>query len=128
MTKVINFQDHKKDHSAVLIADGKITTSSGTSRLKKTTQGWQLLILWKDGSSSWEHLHDLKESNPVELVEYAVANWLVNEPAFAWWVPHVIRKRNRIISKVKNRYWRQNHKYSVKLPHSVDEALEIERI
>jgi hypothetical protein len=118
-------QDHKKDHSAVLIADGKITTSSGTSRLKKTTQGWQLLILWKDGSSSWEHLRDLKESNP-ELAEYAVANRLVDEPAFAWWVPHVIRKRNRIISKVKNCYWRQTHKYGVKLPHSVDEALEID--
>ena len=33
---------------------------------------------------------DLKASNPVEVAEYAVANRLVKEPAFKWWVPHVI--------------------------------------
>ena len=43
----------------------------------------------KDGSISWENLKDLKASKPVEEVaEYAVANRLVEEPAFKWWVPH----------------------------------------
>ena len=70
-----------------------------------TTQGWELLVQWKDGSVSWEKLKDLKESNPVEVAEYAVANRIVEEPAFAWWVPHTLRKRNRIISKVKSQYW-----------------------
>jgi hypothetical protein len=31
-------------------------------------------------------LKDLKESNPVEVAEYAVANKIDDEPAFAWWV------------------------------------------
>jgi hypothetical protein len=46
---------------------------------------------------TWVPLADLKESNPVELAEYAVANRLQEEPAFMWWVSLVLRKRNRII-------------------------------
>ena len=65
-------------------------------------------------------------SNPVEVAEYAVANQLVEEPAFAWWVKEVLRRRNRIISKVKSQYWKTTHKFGIKLPHSVQEALRID--
>ena len=64
------------------IANGTVTTSSGNVKPKVTTQGWQLLMLWKDKSMSWVRLKDLKESNPIELAEYAVANWIAEEPAF----------------------------------------------
>ena len=50
-------------------------------------------VEWKDGSTNWLPLKDLKESNPVELAEYAVANKLVEEPAFAWWDRPVLRRR-----------------------------------
>jgi hypothetical protein len=68
--------DHKKDDTAIDIANGTVTTSSGKMKPKITTQGWQLLVLWKDKSTSWVKLKDLKASNPVELAEYAVANWI----------------------------------------------------
>jgi hypothetical protein len=45
-------------------------------------------------------LKDLKESNPVEVAEYAVAHKLVSEPAFKWWVPYVLKKKERIIPKI----------------------------
>ena len=45
----------------------------------------------KDGSTSWEALKDLKESNPVEVAEYAVGAKIVSEPAFAWWVPFTLK-------------------------------------
>ncbi len=73
-------------------------------------------------------LTNLKASNPIEVAEYAVANRLAEEPAFKWWVPHTIKKRNRIISKVKSRYWRTTHKFGIRLPKTVQEALEIDRI
>jgi hypothetical protein len=69
---------------------------------KKTMREWFLLVQWRNGSVSWEKLADLKASNSVEVAEYAVVNWLAEEPAFKWWVPHVIHQRNRIISKVKS--------------------------
>ena len=72
-------------------------------------------------------LKEAKESFPVQLAKYAVANCLTEEPAFKWWVPHVLHRRNQIISKVKSHYWWMTHKFGIKLPHSVEEALEIDR-
>jgi hypothetical protein len=95
--------DHKKDDTANDIANGTVTSVNGNVKPKFTTQGWQLLMLWKDNLTSWVKLKDLKESNPIELAEYAVANWIAEEPAFKWWVPNTLRKWNHIISKVKKK-------------------------
>ena len=51
--------DHRRDGSAVSLDDATIP---GTNRLRRTTKGWQLLVEWKDGSSDWLPLPDLKES------------------------------------------------------------------
>jgi Reverse transcriptase (RNA-dependent DNA polymerase) len=48
-------------------------------------------------------------------------------PLIKWWVPHIIHRRNRIVSKVKSRYWKTKHKFGIRLPKSVKEALEIDR-
>ena len=45
-----------------------------------------------------------------------------------WWVLYVLRKRERIISKAKAKYWRTTHKYGVKLPNNVKEALHLDTI
>jgi hypothetical protein len=119
--------DHEKDDMAIDIANGTVTMSSGNVKPKITTQGWQLLMLWKDKSTSWVKLKDLKASNPVELAEYAVANRIAEEPAFKWWVSNTLRKWNCIISKVKKKYWWMMQKFECKLPHSVEEALEMDR-
>jgi hypothetical protein len=67
-----------------------------------------------------------QESNPVEVAEYALVNKILEEPAFAWWARHVLRKRDQIIKKVQSRYWDRMHKYGVLLPKSVDEVLRID--
>ena len=69
----------------------------------------------------------MKESYPVETAEYAIQARIHEEPAFAWWVPHVISKRATIISKVKSKYWSRTHKYGVQIPKSVKEARIIDR-
>ena len=91
-------QDHKKDGTALTEEDSWDYRGANKTR-KQTTKGWQLLVAWKDGSSSWVKLKDVKDSNPIEVAEYAVANRIQDEPAFAWWVKQVLRRRNRIISK-----------------------------
>jgi hypothetical protein len=108
--------DHKKDDTAIDIANGTVTLANGNVKPKITTQGWQLLVLWKDKLMSWVKLKDLKESYPVELAEYSVANRIAEEPAFKWWVSNTLHKRNRIISKVKKKYWQTTHKFGCKLP------------
>jgi ribosomal protein L31E len=119
--------DHKSDNSAIPISEGMIHGANGEPKPKITTRGWSLLVQWKDGSISWEKLKDLKASNPIEVTEYAVANRLIEEPAFKWWAPHVLRRRNRITSKVKSQYWKTTHKFEIRLPKMVEEALEIDK-
>ena len=48
------------------------------------TRGWKLSVEWKDGSVDWVPLKYPKNSNPVDLAEYAVENEISDEPAFNW--------------------------------------------
>ena len=65
------------------------------------------------------------------MAEYAVANKLVSEPAFSWWVPYTLRKRDRVIKVVKRRaFTRKNEKFGLEVPGSgprgVKRACEID--
>ncbi|GFH48949.1 hypothetical protein CTEN210_05425 [Chaetoceros tenuissimus] len=104
--------DHSWDHTAIPRWDGYIKSKSGMVP-KKTTRGWELLVEWKDGTMSWVPLKDLKNSNPVELAQYAVMNALEEEPAFKWLVPYTLKKRDAIVAKVKSKYWRTTHKFGI---------------
>ena len=70
----------------------------------------------------------MKESIPIEVAEYAGANRIVEGPAFKWPVPHTIRKRNQIISKVKIKYWQTTHEFVISLPKTTKDALHIDKI
>ncbi len=119
---LIEIIGHEHDDTAVSLNDAP---DNGTYL---TTRGWKFLVAWKDGTSLLVPLREMKDSYPVETAEYAVANLLTKEPAFRWWVPHVLRKRERIIQKLgKKKYWRCTHKYGVEMPKSVAEALEIDQ-
>ena len=48
-----------------------------------------MFVEWKDCSSLWVPLHELKILHPIEVAEYSVANKIVEKPAFAWWTKHV---------------------------------------
>ena len=58
--------DHKKDHTAIPISEGKSHSYNQNKSPKITTRGWKLLVEWRDGQTSWIDLKDLKESNPIE--------------------------------------------------------------
>ena len=93
---------------------------------RKTTRGWKFCVQWHDGSTSWESLADLKESCPVEVAKYATDHGIADEAAFSWWVPHVLKKRDRIISAVGKRYHKQTHKFGFEIQKTVKRALEID--
>ena len=69
----------------------------------------------------------MKDSYPVQVAEYALQANIHNKPAFAWWVPYTLKKRQSIISKIKTKYWQRTHKYGIRIPKSVKEAIEIDR-
>lgn len=92
-----------------------------------TTRGWKFCILWKDGSTSWENLKDLKESFPVQLAEYARKHDLETYPAFKWWVAETLKRKDHMIKAVKTRYQKRTHKYGIRLPKSVEEAYALDQ-
>jgi hypothetical protein len=95
--------------------------------MRRTTQGWKLLIQWADETETWIPLKDMKESHPVEVAEFAKARGIAQEPAFAWWVPHTLRRRDVILSKIKTRIRKTDRKYGIELPTSVNHAMELDR-
>jgi hypothetical protein len=66
--------DHKSDKTAVHITNGYVMSKQGVKIPKKTTKGWKLL----------GHVCYVKDSNPIELAEYAVANRIQEMPALKW--------------------------------------------
>jgi hypothetical protein len=55
---------------------------------------------------------------------------ITHKPAFNWWVHHVLRKRNQIISAVAKysaRFLKRTHKFGIEIPRTVKEALELDR-
>ena len=64
--------DHKVDPKVALNeSNGFYLSANGNKVNKKTTQGWKLLVEWKDAFSEWVSLKALKESNSIEVAEYA---------------------------------------------------------
>ena len=122
--------DHQHLPTAIKLSDQKNVCANRKTYLKCSTIGWQLCCQWKEGSTSWENLADLKESHPIETTEYAKVLGIDHEPAFSWWVPHVLRKRVCIISLVRKRnprYLKRTHKFGIELPKTVKEALELDK-
>eukprot|EP00804_Cyclotella_cryptica_P006136 CCRYP_018441-RA/>CCRYP_018441-RA protein AED:0.26 eAED:0.26 QI:0/0/0/1/0.25/0.4/5/0/619 len=95
--------DHRKNQHAISKDDGYVISKNGSETPKWTTMGCGLLLESRDGSSDWTQTQ--------LMAEYAVANKIAEEPAFAWWVSFCVDKQNRIINKVKSKYWRTTHKY-----------------
>ena len=65
----------------------------------------------------------------MEMAEFAVAQKIDREPAFNWWVPHILKKREAIIKLVKS--WktgilRKSHKFGIEILASVEHALRLD--
>ena len=69
---------------------------------------------------SWKNLIQ------IEVSEFSTSHGISDEPAFAWWVPYTLRKRDKIISAVNNRVKRTTHKYGVAVPCLVEESYALD--
>jgi hypothetical protein len=82
--------DHRTNGTEVKQQDAFLTTRDGNKRRRETTKGWEILIQWKVGSTTWVSMKDIKGSYPVQLAEYATQRQIAGEPASAWWIRHVM--------------------------------------
>jgi hypothetical protein len=112
---------HKKYGHAIEPAYIYIKNGS-TKQVRKITKGWQLSVEWKD----WTTV-DLKESNPVEVAEYAVAKNPLDAPDFVWCAPHVLKKCSIIIAAVTKRYHKHTHKFGIEVLKSWDDCVRLDK-
>jgi len=118
--------NHRKNKNAVDKSD-QMVRNGNRNHKKKTVAGWDLEVEWKDGSTSWLSLKDLKNSNSVDVAEYAKANRIDSEPAFDWWVYDVLRRKDRLIKMARSHRLKTGYKFGLRVPETVEEALEIDR-
>ena len=74
--------DYRKDPSMAVSWNDQVLAVNGKKIVKRSTGGWELCCEWKDGSTSWQKLSDLKESHPLQVAEFAFAAQIADEPAF----------------------------------------------
>ena len=117
--------DNFKDKRAIEKKDQYFVTNRGRRSMHQTTVGWKFNVKWRYGTTTWVSLKDLKESNPIKVAEYVTAREIQDEPAFAWWVPYTLRKRDRIIASVNSRIRKSSHKYGIEIPMSIKHAKKI---
>ena len=70
---------------------------------------------------------EIKNSFPLHLAEYAMKHSLQDELAFKWWIKDALKRKKYMIKAAQTRYARRTHKFGIRLPNSVDEALAIDR-
>ena len=69
---------------AVPSDQGFTETLSGRKAPVITTKVWDVKVLWKDKSTNWIPLDEIKESNPIEVAEADIEFKHNMEPAFNW--------------------------------------------
>ena len=68
----------------------------------------------------------MKESHPVEMAKFVMERGISDEPAFFWWVPYALKKRDAIISAINTRVRKVTHKYGIEVPTEVEHAKELD--
>ena len=118
--------DHKKYQTSIEKVDAIILLNVWPEQ-KKTTKGWLFCIIWKYGTTTWERLTDLKESNPVEVEEYVKVQQIDDEMAFKWRFVFTLNKRDMIISSANKRTHKWTHKIVILISRNAQEAHSIDK-
>jgi hypothetical protein len=119
---------HRRKKDAVDKADQYTVHKNGKQVKKKTLRGWDMELEWMDGSTSFLPLKTVKETNMVEVAEYAVANRIDDEPTFDWWVKDCLKQKKRLIGLSWKHHIQHGYKFGICIPESVEDALQLDKI
>jgi hypothetical protein len=119
--------DWRKSKEAVDDSDIFQISHNGNIHPRQTTKGYQLCVRWKDGSTSWECLKDMKAAYPIQVAQYEVLQGIQEQPGFRWWVPDTIKRQTQIVNAVNTRFKKKMHKYGIQVPMTVEEAYQINK-
>ena len=113
--------DHNMDGHTIKKANMYKQSPRGScnQQCKRTTKGWHQCVQWKNGSTSWERLSNLKESYPIKVAKYVNVQGITDKPAFTWWVHHILKSRDHIVATVNKHYHKWTHKFGFEIPKTI---------
>ena len=92
-----------------------------------TTKYWHVKVRWKDKSTNWIPLAEIKGSNPIEVAGAAISFNNDREPAFNSWVQKFIKKHDQIIGKINIARCRKGKmKFGIYIPGTMKEAVRLD--
>ncbi|KAL7474222.1 hypothetical protein ACHAW6_000207 [Cyclotella cf. meneghiniana] len=89
-------EDYRKNSYVAISLNNQVKIVNGKKVVSHITRGWELSCEWKDGSTSWQKLSDIKDSHPLQVAEFALALGIANEPAYNWRVTWGLKKRDQL--------------------------------
>ena len=54
-----------------------------------------------------------------------MANKIGHKTCFSWWLLFTLQKKNKIVSKLNNKYWCTTHKFWIEVPKPEKQAYEL---
>ena len=96
----------RTDSTHALQQDVFVYTSTRTKIRVNTNKLWYIYNQWKERSTTWNTVKNVKYLYLFQIDQFAVENRISEEPAFVWWAKYVLKKQDRIISKTQ-RFWGQ---------------------
>jgi hypothetical protein len=117
---------------AVMTAFAKIIGHKyvrGTKEYKGSA--YNVLVLWCDGTKTWEPLGILKKDDPYSLAEYAIENGLMGHDG--WKSLQRFAKNRKKLTRMLKRIRKQDakhatmYKYGVEVPYSYRRAIQIDK-
>ena len=92
--------------------------------------GWDVLVTWGSGTTSWNQLGPTIEGDPVTVAMYAQKNNLLNEPGFKHLKRYTKREKvlGRLINQMRLKNFRNKprYKYGYQVPRNHEEAVMID--
>ncbi len=102
-----------------------------SSSPKYKGSSYNVLVLWEDGSKTWEPLNMLAKDDPVTIANYAKQNDLLETPG--WKFLRRIARRAKKLQRMLNQARHQSkhnavrYKFGVRVPRNVKEAYDLDR-
>ena len=65
---------HKKTYDTIPMESGYYEDKTGVKTRVNTIKGWKIRVKWESGETSYIVLKDIKNTGPLDIVEYAKLN------------------------------------------------------
>ena len=124
--------DHLEKQHAPVDPDDQYWMFDEVKDHKRVEGKWHILVIWQDGSSTWEPLRKMMQDDPVTVEKYAFDHDLLLVPGWKSLRRYAKNRKkiNRLLKQIRVHARKYPHmplyKFGIKIPRMYKEALEFD--